>query len=188
MISSNMLVENESDPIIWRGGLITTLLGQFYKDVLWEELDYLLIDMPPGTSDVTLTTFQSIPLDGIIVVTSPQDLVSLIVEKAINMANAMNINILGLVENMSYVECPNCKEKIFLYGEGTTNKLVSSLGIELLAKLPINPLNAEKIDKGEELLKFYYSNKEIKIDDLTDCFEIVEVPVAKPKMIIDIID
>ena len=117
MISSNMLVDNESDPIIWRGGLITTLLGQFYKDVLWEELDYLLIDMPPGTSDVTLTTFQSIPLDGIIVVTSPQDLVSLIVEKAINMANAMNINILGLVENMSYVECPNCKEKIFLYGE-----------------------------------------------------------------------
>lgn len=149
MISSNMLVENESDPIIWRGGLITTLLGQFYKDVLWEELDYLLIDMPPGTSDVTLTTFQSIPLDGIIVVTSPQDLVSLIVEKAINMANTMNINILGLVENMSYVECPNCKEKIFLYGEGTTNKLASSLGIELLAKLPINPLNAEKIDKGE---------------------------------------
>ena len=149
MISSNMLVENENDPIIWRGGLITTLLGQFYKDVLWEELDYLLIDMPPGTSDVTLTTFQSIPLDGIIVVTSPQDLVSLIVEKAINMANTMNINILGLVENMSYVECPNCKEKIFLYGEGTTNKLALSLGIELLAKLPINPLNAEKIDKGE---------------------------------------
>lgn len=163
MISSNMLVEKETDPIIWRGGLITTLLGQFYKDVIWEELDYLLIDMPPGTSDVTLSTFQSIPLDGIIVVTSPQDLVGLIVEKAINMANTMNIKILGVVENMSYVECPNCKEKIYLYGEGKTNEFASSNGLELLAKLPINPKNATKIDKGEV--------EDIKIDEINKVIE-----------------
>src|SRR5574344_1925976 len=112
IISSNMLLEKEDDPIIWRGTLISSLLKQFFTDVLWEELDYLLIDMPPGTGDVTLTCFQSFPLDGVVIVTSPQDLVSVIVRKAVNMAKQMNIKVLGLVENMSYVECPHCKEKI----------------------------------------------------------------------------
>lgn len=148
MISSIMLLENETDPIIWRGSLITTLLGQFYSDVIWEELDYLLVDMPPGTSDVTLTTFQSIPLDGIVVVTSPQDLVSLIVKKAINMANEMSINIYGIVENMSYIECPDCKKKIKLYGNANISSLEKDTGIEVLAHLPIKEENATLIDEG----------------------------------------
>ncbi len=149
IISSNMLLENEDDPIVWRGSLVTTLLSQFYKDVVWGELDYLLIDMPPGTSDVTLTAFQSIPLDGIIIVTSPQDLVSLIVTKAIKMANMMNIPVLGMVENMAYVECSHCKEKIYIYGKSKIEEFAKNNGLNYLTSLPIKEGNSTLVDSGE---------------------------------------
>ncbi len=148
MVSSNLLLSNETDPIIWRGTLISSLLSQFYVDVLWGELDYLLIDMPPGTGDVTLTAFQSIPLDGIVVVTTPQDLVSLIVKKAINMAKMMNINILGVVENMSYVECPNCNERINIFGSSNINEVAKEENVKLLAQLPLVGENARSVDNG----------------------------------------
>lgn len=148
IISSNMLLENEEDPIIWRGVLISNLLKQFYSDVLWEELEYLLIDMPPGTADVTLTAFQSIPMDGIIIVTSPQDLVSLIVSKALNMAKQMNVKVLGLVENMSYVECPNCQEKIEIYGKSKAEEVAKKAGIPLLGRIPIRVGVSQLVDEG----------------------------------------
>lgn len=149
MVSSNLLLAHEDDPIIWRGTLISSLLSQFYVDVLWEELDYLLIDMPPGTGDVTLTAFQSIPLEGIIIVSTPQDLVSLIVKKQINMAKMMNINVIGLVENMAYVECPSCHEKFNPFGVDNVETLVKEENIKLLAKLPLNGENATAVDKGK---------------------------------------
>lgn len=149
IISSNLMLEHEDDPIIWRGGLVTTLLKQFYTDVVWGDLDFLLIDMPPGTSDVTLTTFQSIPLDGIIIVTSPQELVSVIVKKAIKMAKMMNIPILGVVENMSYVECSNCKEKIEIYGNSKLESFAKITGLKPLARLPIRQEVAKLVDNGE---------------------------------------
>jgi len=148
VISSNMLLENETDPIIWRGTLISSLLKQFYTDVLWEELDYLLIDMPPGTGDITLTAFQSIPLDGVIIVTSPQDLVSVIVRKAVNMAKQMNIKVLGLVENMSYVECPKCSEKIEIYGKSHADDIALKEGISLLGRVPIKLGVSDLVDEG----------------------------------------
>ena len=150
IISSNLLLQNEDDPIIWRGALVTGLLGQFYKDVVWgKDLDYLMIDMPPGTSDVTLTTFQSIPIDGIIIVTSPQDLVSLIVTKAIKMAKKMNIPILGIVENMAYVECSHCNEKIYIYGKSKIKEFAKSKKVKYLASLPIKEGNSALIDNGD---------------------------------------
>lgn len=149
IISSNMLVQDETDPIIWRGGLVSTLLTQFYKDVLWEELDYLMIDMPPGTSDVTLTAFQSIPLDGIIIITTPQDLVSLIVSKAINMAKMMNIPIIGIIENMSYLECPHCNEKIEIYGKSHLEEYANKYQLEVLGRLPLRTGVSSSIDEGD---------------------------------------
>jgi len=149
VISSNMLLQNETDPIIWRGSLISSLLKQFYTDVLWEELEYLLIDMPPGTGDVTLTAFQSIPLDGVIIVTSPQDLVSVIVQKAVNMAKQMDIKVLGLVENMSYVECPDCKTKIEIYGESHAEEIAKEAGIDFLGRIPIRVGTSKMIDEGK---------------------------------------
>jgi Mrp family chromosome partitioning ATPase len=149
IISSNMLLANETDPIIWRGVLVSSLLKQFYTDVLWEQLDYLLIDMPPGTGDVTLTAFQSIPMDGVIIVTSPQDLVSVIVKKAVNMAKQMNIKVLGLVENMSYVECPHCKEKIEIYGKSHAEQVAKDEGITLLGRIPIKVGVSDLIDQGK---------------------------------------
>lgn len=149
IISSNMMLENDDDPIIWRGSLISSLVQQFYKDVLWGELDVLLIDMPPGTGDVALTTFQSIPLNGIVMVTSPQDLVSLIVSKACKMAEMMNVNILGVVENMAYVECPNCGEKIYMYGKSKTDEMLKPYNLKVVSSLPINPNLTELVNKGE---------------------------------------
>ncbi len=166
IISSNMLLENEDDPIVWRGGLVTTLLGQFYKDVAWGELEYLLIDMPPGTSDVTLTAFQSIPLDGIIIVTSPQDLVSLIVTKAIKMANMMNIPILGIVENMAYVECSHCKEKIYIYGKSKIKEFAKKNKLKYLASLPIKEGNSTFVDKGEI--------EKIELDEINPIIDVIE--------------
>lgn len=149
IISSNMLLENEDDPIIWRGSLISSLVKQFYSDVLWGNLDVLVIDMPPGTGDVALTTFQSIPLDGIVMVTSPQDLVSLIVSKACKMAEMMNVKILGVVENMAFVECPSCGEKIFMYGKSKTEEMIKPFNLDVLASLPINPHLTELVNNGK---------------------------------------
>ena len=149
VISANCLLEDESEPIIWRGVLLGNLVKQFYEDVLWEDLDYLLIDMPPGTGDIALTTFQMIPIDELIIVTSPQDLVSLVVTKAIKMARMMNINVLGVVENMSYLKCPDCGKKISVFGESHLDEFASKLDFKVLGKLPIVSENATKVDKGQ---------------------------------------
>ena len=149
LISANMFLEKDDDPILWRGSLISSMVKQFYSDVLWGELDVLLIDMPPGTGDVALTIFQSIPVDEIIMVTTPQDLVSIIVRKAINMAKMMNINIRGVVENMAYVVCPNCNEKIYLYGKSNHEALLKDEDISLLCSLPIDPNLSEMVSKGD---------------------------------------
>lgn len=146
IMSSNMLLENNDDPILWRGSLVSNLVGQFYSDVRWDDKDVLLIDMPPGTGDVSLTIFQSIPVDGIIVVTSPQDLVSVIVRKALKMANMMNIKILGIIENMSYVLCPDCGKKINIYGDKKDQ--YSDFSLDVLAKLPLDPKLSSLIDIG----------------------------------------
>jgi len=149
MISVNLLLEDEEAPVIWRGPVIAGVVKQFWKEVVWEELDYLLVDMPPGTGDVPLTVFQSIPVDGIVVVTSPQDLVKLIVKKAYNMALKMNIPVLGLVENYSYLECPDCGKKLSVFGESKIDGIAGEFGVEAIAKLPIVPEWAGKVDKGE---------------------------------------
>lgn len=148
IISTNLLLENETDPVIWRGSMIANAVKQFWQEVAWKEIDYLFVDMPPGTGDVPLTVFQSLPIDGVIIVTSPQDLVSMIVEKAVRMAEKMNIPILGIIENMSYLLCPHCNEKINVFGESHIEALCQKEGLELLAKLPINPENASYMDAG----------------------------------------
>ena len=147
IISVNLLLENERDPVIWRGPVIAGMVKQFWTDVVWENVDFLFVDMPPGTGDVPLTVFQTMPVDGIIVVTSPQELVSLIVEKAVRMANMMNIPILGLVENMSYIKCPDCGKEIPLFG-GDTGRIAQEYGIPLLARLPIDPALSKSVDNG----------------------------------------
>jgi len=149
LMSINLLLDNTDSPIIWRGPLISTTVKQFWTDVLWDHLDYLFIDMPPGTGDVPLTVFQSLPLDGIIIVTSPQDLVSLIVKKAYNMAAKMNIPVLGIVENMSYVTCSKCGEILHVFGEGKSESVASEVGVPLLGRLPIDPELASLCDKGQ---------------------------------------
>lgn len=149
VMSANCLLENDSDPIIWRGSLLGNLIKQFYENVLWEELDFLLIDMPPGTGDVALTVFQLLPVDDLIIVTSPQDLVKMIVTKAIKMANMMNINTLGVIENMSYLECPDCGKKIHLFGESTLEEFSKEVGFNVLAQLPLVPANTKLMDSGK---------------------------------------
>lgn len=164
LVSSNLMLSNETDPIIWRGTLISSLLVQFYRDVLWGELDYLLIDMPPGTGDITLTAFQSIPLEGIIVVATQQDLVSLIVTKAINMAKMMKINILGVVNNMSYVLCPDCNKKIPLFGDNKS--LFKDNNLNLLCELPLSYQNTKLVDEGKV--------EEIKIDEINKVIDVLK--------------
>ena len=149
IMSINLLTENETDPVVWRGPVIGGVVEQFWTDVFWGDLDVLFIDMPPGTGDVPLTVFQSIPIDGIIVVTSPQDLVSMIVTKAVNMAKLMNIPILGMVENMSYLSCPDCGKKIEVFGHSMAEKVAVANDIKLLEKLPLDPSLAEKVDQGQ---------------------------------------
>ena len=149
VISANCLLENDSDPIVWRGVLLGNLIKQFYEDVLWEDLDYLLIDMPPGTGDVALTVFQLLPVDDLVIVTSPQDLVKLIVTKAIKMANMMNINVLGVVENMSYLTCPDCGKRINVFGESHLEDFAKELNFRILARLPLVTENTAMMDKGE---------------------------------------
>ena len=148
IMSINLLLEDEGAPVVWRGPVISGAVTQFWQDVVWGDVDYMYVDMPPGTGDVALTVFQQLPLDGIIIVTSPQDLVSMVVEKAINMANLMNIPIIGLVENMSYVECPDCKKKIHIFGEGRTEQVAEKFGLKLLAKIPMKSELAKNVDMG----------------------------------------
>ena len=148
VMSVNLLLQDETAPVVWRGPVISGTVKQFWTDVVWGEVDFMFVDMPPGTGDVPLTVFQSIPLSGIIVVTSPQDLVSLIVSKAVNMANMMNIPILGVVENYSYFECPDCGKRHYIYGEGKTEEVADSFGLPVIAKLPIDPEIAKLCDMG----------------------------------------
>ena len=148
VMSLNLLTENESDPVVWRGPVIAGAVTQFWTDVAWGDLDVMFIDMPPGTGDVPLTVFQSLPIDGIIVVTSPQELVSMIVEKAVKMAKMMNVPILGLVENMSYFECPDNGKKYEIIGKSHVDEIASENGLKVLAKLPINPDLATLSDQG----------------------------------------
>ena len=148
VISINLLLENENDPVVWRGPVIAGVVKQFWTDVIWNDVDFLFVDMPPGTGDVPLTVFQSIPLDGIVVVASPQELVEMVVEKAVKMARLMNIPILGIVENMSYVECPDCGRRIDIFGESHVDGIAARYGLPVLAKLPLNPGLASVCDKG----------------------------------------
>jgi len=148
VMSLNLLVENETDPVVWRGPVIAGAVKQFWTDVVWGELDVLLVDMPPGTGDVPLTVFQSLPVDGIVIVTSPQQLVGMIVEKAVNMADMMGIPILGLVENYSYFVCNDCGKKHFIFGEGDVEGLAKRLNIPASAALPIEPAVAKAGDEG----------------------------------------
>ena len=143
IMSVNLLLDNEEDPVIWRGPILANMVKQFWTDIVWGEIDYLFVDMPPGTGDVPLTVFQSIPVDGIITVTSPQDLVSLIVKKALNMAKSMEIPVIGLVENYSYVICPDCGKEFKIFGESGLDKLAEELDLPILGRMPIDPKLAE---------------------------------------------
>ena len=148
LMSVNFLLEDETMPVLWRGPVISGVVTQFWQDVIWNDVDYMFVDMPPGTGDVPLTVFQSTPLDGIIVVTSPQDLVSMIVEKAVNMANMMNVPILGLVENMSYYKCDDCGKEHKIFGESHIDEIAKKYNINVVAKLPIKPEIASAADAG----------------------------------------
>jgi Mrp family chromosome partitioning ATPase len=149
VMSINLLLEDETEPVIWRGPVIGGVVKQFWTDVIWKDIDCLMVDMPPGTGDVPLSVFQMLPVDGIIIVTSPQELVSMIVEKAVKMAKMMNIPILGMVENMSYITCPDCGKKISVFGESNAENIASEYNIPLLAKIPMNPQIARLCDAGE---------------------------------------
>lgn len=148
VMSSNLILDHETDPLIWRGPVIAGAVKQFWQEALWDNIDYMFVDMPPGTGDVPLTVFQSLPVDGIIIVTSPQELVSMIVAKAVNMAKKMNIPILGLIENMSYLSCPDCGKKIYVFGESHIDDIAETHGLNVLAKIPVEPKIAEAVDGG----------------------------------------
>lgn len=165
-MSINYLLQNQTDPVVWRGPVIAGAVKQFWTDVIWENEDYMFVDMPPGTGDVTLTVFQSLPVDGVVIVTSPQELVGMIVEKAVKMANMMNIPVLGIVENMSYVKCPKCGEIIKPFGESHLKQLALSYGIPNTAELPIDPVLAKGCDSGVI--------EDIAGDYLKDLFEAIK--------------
>lgn len=148
IMSANLLLDHDTDPVIWRGPVIAGAVKQFWQEAVWDNIDYMFVDMPPGTGDVPLTVFQSLPVNGIIIVTSPQELVSMIVSKAVKMANTMNIPILGLVENMSYLVCPECGKKISIFGESHIDEIAQQFQLPVLAKLPIDPAVAEHVDEG----------------------------------------
>lgn len=155
-ISVNNLLEDPTDPVVWRGPVLGGVIEQFWNDVLWGDVDVMYVDMPPGTADVALTVFQSLPLDGLVIVTSPQELVSQIVEKAVKMANLMNVPIIGLVENMSYFECPDCGKQHKIFGESHVEEVAFRYGIPAVAKLPINPKIAAACDRG--LIELFEGN------------------------------
>lgn len=163
IMSVNLLLDSEDTPVIWRGPIIAGVVKQFWNEVLWGDLDYLFVDMPPGTGDVPLTVFQSLPLDGVVIVSSPQDLVQMIVKKAYYMARQMDIPILGIVENFSYLECPDCKKKISLFGESHVEEIAKELNIDVLGKMPIDPKLAEMVEQE----KFY----EVHHDYLKDAID-----------------
>ena len=149
IMSVNLLLPDETDPVIWRGPIIAGTVKQFWSEVIWEDVDYMFVDMPPGTGDVPLTVFQSLPVDGIIIVTSPQELVSMIVGKAVKMAKMMNVPIYGLVENMSYVECPDCGGHISVFGESHVEEIAAQHGLQVLGRMPLNPEIAAAADRGD---------------------------------------
>ena len=149
VMSINLLLDHPGDPVVWRGPVIAGAVKQFWTDVIWEDVDYLFVDMPPGTGDVPLTVFQSLPVNGIVIVTSPQDLVSMIVNKAIKMANMMHIPVLGFVENYSYLQCPDCGKKINVFGKSHLDEIAAENGLPILARLPIDPAVAEAYDHGQ---------------------------------------
>ena len=146
--SINTMLESEETPVIWKGPLLSSMVKQFYTDVYWEELDYLIIDMPPGTSDIALTVLQDLPIDGLVMVTGASKLIGMVVAKTINLAKATNTKILGIVENMAYVKCPDCKKKIMIYQEDASEAYASKYGLEILAKLPLDPTLASLADEG----------------------------------------
>ena len=167
IMSVNLLLENTTDPVVWRGPVISGTVKQFWSEVIWKDVDYMFVDMPPGTGDVPLTVFQSIPLDGIIVVASPQELVSMIVSKAVKMAELMNIPILGLVENMSYFKCPDCGKEHKIYGDSHIDEIAREYGTRVLAKVPIDPDLAKSVDTGtvELFVGNYFENAANTIED-----------------------
>ncbi len=148
IMSINLLLDNNTDPVVWRGPVIAGAVKQFWTDVIWEDVDYLFVDMPPGTGDVPLTVFQSLPVDGIVIVTSPQDLVSMIVSKAVKMAQMMHIPVLGFVENYSYLECPDCGKRLEVFGKSRLDEVAEAFNLPVLARLPIDPKVAEAFDSG----------------------------------------
>ena len=148
IMSINLILENETEPVVWRGPVIAGAVTQFWTDVLWKDVDYMFVDMPPGTGDVALNVFQSLPVDGLIIVTSPQELVGMVVEKAVKMAQMMNLPVLGLVENMSYITCPDCGKRIYPFGESHTRTAAERYGLPLLAQMPIDPALAALVDEG----------------------------------------
>lgn len=164
MMSVNLLLENASDPVLWRGPIIASVVKQFWSNVIWNDVDYMFVDMPPGTGDVALTVFQSLPISGIVVVTSPQELVSMIVGKALKMAEMMKIPVLGLVENMSYVQCPDCGKQISIFGKSSIEEFAKEKNLPVLAKLPIDPAIAEACDAGavETLPTNYFQDSILK--------------------------
>lgn len=170
IMSVNLILENDTDPVIWRGPIISGMVKQFWTDVIWEDVDYMFIDMPPGTGDVPLTVFQSLPVDGIVIVTSPQELVSMIVSKAVKMAEMMNIPVIGIVENMSYLECPDCHSRISIFGESHIETTAKKHQIKTISKLPLNPEIAKLCDKGMvEMVDTYY------LDNIVNEIENMEV-------------
>lgn len=169
IMSINLLLEDEEAPVVWRGPVIAGAVKQFWTDVQWEDVDYLFVDMPPGTGDVPLTVFQSLPVDGIVIVTSPQELVQMIVKKAYNMAEMMNIPVLGVVENYSYVKCPNCDEEIHIYGDSHIEEVAGDLNINLLGKMPMDQKFAKAADAGEiyKVENNYLDNAKIIFEKLS---------------------
>ena len=166
MMSMNVLLPKETDPVVWRGPVIAGAVEQFWTDVIWNDVDYMFVDMPPGTGDVPLTVFQSLPVNGVIVVTSPQELVGMIVEKAVNMANMMSKPVIGLVENMSYYVCPDCGKQHSVFGESHIDETAKRFGIEHVAKLPIDPAYAAACDAGQI--------ESLKVPELTELADYIE--------------
>ena len=165
VMSVNLLLPREDEPVIWRGPILANMVKQFWTDVIWGDLDYLFVDMPPGTGDVPLTVFQSLPVDGIVIVTSPQELVQMIVKKAYNMAEQMHIPVLGIVENFSYLACPDCGKKISLFGESHVDEVAEELQVPVFGKLPLDPSMAQKADEGK-FAEIEYNNLSAGIECL----------------------
>jgi Mrp family chromosome partitioning ATPase/predicted Fe-Mo cluster-binding NifX family protein len=176
IMSINLLLENDTDPVVWRGPIIASTVKQFWTDVIWDNVDYMFIDMPPGTGDVPLTVFQSIPVDGIVIVTSPQELVSMIVSKAVKMAEMMNIPILGIVENMSYFKCPDCDKEYKIFGESHIEEIANKHDIKVISKLPIDPKIALSCDKG--MIELYNNDW---LDNMSESLEKLNDEVSSTK-------